>query len=165
MPSSRARPMRCRKARTSDGVGANGLGARLDRRRASTRFSTEWAAHAREAVKVDDFSADFGILEALQKRSAALERQCAGNGRLNHAGPRPRRARPDDRSPIDERPLSRLRQFALRHEHRALARPAAPEVLRRHRADHAEFGGMAAIGAGPSPALSTRCWPCCPASA
>jgi acyl-CoA dehydrogenase len=35
----------------------------------------EWAAHAREAVKVDDFSADFGILEALQKRSAALERQ------------------------------------------------------------------------------------------
>ncbi|GJH11723.1 3-oxoacyl-ACP reductase [Caballeronia novacaledonica] len=28
-----------------------------------------------------------------------------------------------------------------------------PEVLRRHRADHAEFGGMAAIGAGPSPAL------------
>jgi acyl-CoA dehydrogenase len=36
---------------------------------------TEWAAHAREAVKVDDFSADFGILEALQKRSAALERQ------------------------------------------------------------------------------------------
>ncbi|SAL82827.1 Acyl-CoA dehydrogenase [Caballeronia arvi] len=35
---------------------------------------TEWAAHAREAVKVDDFSADFGILEALQKRSAALER-------------------------------------------------------------------------------------------
>ncbi|SAK91927.1 acyl-CoA dehydrogenase [Caballeronia temeraria] len=36
---------------------------------------TEWAAHAREAVKVDDFSADFGILEALQKRSAALARQ------------------------------------------------------------------------------------------
>ncbi|SPB17033.1 acyl-CoA dehydrogenase [Caballeronia novacaledonica] len=36
---------------------------------------TEWATHAREAVKVDDFSADFGILEALQKRSAALERQ------------------------------------------------------------------------------------------
>ncbi|AQG99034.1 acyl-CoA dehydrogenase [Burkholderia sp. KK1] len=36
---------------------------------------TEWAAHAREAVKVDDFSADFGILEALQKRNAALERQ------------------------------------------------------------------------------------------
>ncbi|MBC8636947.1 acyl-CoA dehydrogenase [Caballeronia sp. EK] len=35
----------------------------------------EWAAHAREAVKVDDFSADFGILEALQKRSAALKRQ------------------------------------------------------------------------------------------
>ncbi|WP_250434849.1 acyl-CoA dehydrogenase [Caballeronia sp. ATUFL_F2_KS9A] len=34
----------------------------------------EWAAHAKEAVKVDDFSADFGILEALQKRSAALER-------------------------------------------------------------------------------------------
>jgi 3-oxoacyl-[acyl-carrier protein] reductase len=28
-----------------------------------------------------------------------------------------------------------------------------PEVLRRHRADQAEFGGMAAIGAGPSPAL------------
>ncbi|SAK73958.1 3-ketoacyl-ACP reductase [Caballeronia calidae] len=28
-----------------------------------------------------------------------------------------------------------------------------PEVLRRYRADHAEFGGMAAIGAGPSPAL------------
>ncbi|SAK95712.1 3-ketoacyl-ACP reductase [Caballeronia pedi] len=28
-----------------------------------------------------------------------------------------------------------------------------PEVLRRHRADHAEFGGLAAIGAGPSPAL------------
>ncbi|SPB17034.1 3-ketoacyl-ACP reductase [Caballeronia novacaledonica] len=28
-----------------------------------------------------------------------------------------------------------------------------PEVLRRHRADRAEFGGMAAIGAGPSPAL------------
>lgn len=27
-----------------------------------------------------------------------------------------------------------------------------PEVLRRHRADRAEFGGMAAIGAGPSPA-------------
>jgi 3-oxoacyl-[acyl-carrier protein] reductase len=27
-----------------------------------------------------------------------------------------------------------------------------PEVLRRYRADHAEFGGMAAIGAGPSPA-------------
>ncbi|SAL66954.1 Acyl-CoA dehydrogenase [Caballeronia peredens] len=35
----------------------------------------EWAAHAREAVKVDDFSSDFGILEALQKRSEALERQ------------------------------------------------------------------------------------------
>ncbi|WP_321797050.1 acyl-CoA dehydrogenase [Caballeronia sp. J97] len=35
----------------------------------------EWADHAREAVKVDDFSADFGILEALQKRSAALEQQ------------------------------------------------------------------------------------------
>ncbi|SAK73949.1 Acyl-CoA dehydrogenase [Caballeronia calidae] len=35
----------------------------------------QWAAHAREAVKVDDFSSDFGILEALQKRSAALERQ------------------------------------------------------------------------------------------
>jgi acyl-CoA dehydrogenase len=35
----------------------------------------EWAVHAREAVKVDDFSADFGILEALQKRSEALERQ------------------------------------------------------------------------------------------
>ncbi|SAK76868.1 Acyl-CoA dehydrogenase [Caballeronia hypogeia] len=35
----------------------------------------EWAGHAREAVKVDDFSPDFGILEALQKRSAALERQ------------------------------------------------------------------------------------------
>jgi acyl-CoA dehydrogenase len=34
-----------------------------------------WAIHAREAVKVDDFSADFGILEALQKRSAALEQQ------------------------------------------------------------------------------------------
>jgi len=34
----------------------------------------EWAVHAREAVKVDDFSADFGILEALQKRSDALER-------------------------------------------------------------------------------------------
>jgi acyl-CoA dehydrogenase len=33
-----------------------------------------WAHHAREAVKVDDFSADFGILEALQKRSEALER-------------------------------------------------------------------------------------------
>jgi 3-oxoacyl-[acyl-carrier protein] reductase len=28
-----------------------------------------------------------------------------------------------------------------------------PEVLRRHRADQPEFGGMAAIGAGPSPAL------------
>lgn len=28
-----------------------------------------------------------------------------------------------------------------------------PEVLRRHRADRPEFGGMAAIGAGPSPAL------------
>jgi acyl-CoA dehydrogenase len=35
---------------------------------------TQWAAHAREAVKVDDFSADFGILEALQKRNAALAR-------------------------------------------------------------------------------------------
>ncbi|MDR5779665.1 acyl-CoA dehydrogenase [Caballeronia sp. LZ065] len=35
----------------------------------------EWAGHAREAVKVDDFSADFGILEALQKRSEALEQQ------------------------------------------------------------------------------------------
>jgi acyl-CoA dehydrogenase len=33
----------------------------------------EWAALARDAVKVDDFSADFGILEALQRRSAALE--------------------------------------------------------------------------------------------
>jgi acyl-CoA dehydrogenase len=32
----------------------------------------EWAALTREAVKVDDFSADFGILEALQRRSAAL---------------------------------------------------------------------------------------------
>ncbi len=28
-----------------------------------------------------------------------------------------------------------------------------PEVLRRYRADQPEFGGMAAIGAGPSPAL------------
>jgi 3-oxoacyl-[acyl-carrier protein] reductase len=28
-----------------------------------------------------------------------------------------------------------------------------PEVLRRHRKDEPEFGGMAAIGAGPSPAL------------
>jgi 3-oxoacyl-[acyl-carrier protein] reductase len=28
-----------------------------------------------------------------------------------------------------------------------------PDVLRRHRADQAEFGGMAAIGAGPSPVL------------
>ncbi|WP_277187890.1 3-oxoacyl-ACP reductase [Caballeronia sp. BR00000012568055] len=28
-----------------------------------------------------------------------------------------------------------------------------PDVLRRHRADQAEFGGMAAIGAGPSPGL------------
>jgi 3-oxoacyl-[acyl-carrier protein] reductase len=28
-----------------------------------------------------------------------------------------------------------------------------PDVLRRHRADQAEYGGMAAIGAGPSPAL------------
>ncbi len=34
----------------------------------------EWALHAREAVKVDDFPADFGILEALQKRGAAIER-------------------------------------------------------------------------------------------
>lgn len=36
-----------------------------------------------------------------------------------------------------------------------------PEVLRRHRAGDAEFGGMAAIGAGPSPmlfdALSSAC--------
>ncbi|MDR5804717.1 acyl-CoA dehydrogenase [Caballeronia sp. LZ001] len=35
----------------------------------------EWASLAREAVKVDDFSADFGILEALQKRSAEIEQQ------------------------------------------------------------------------------------------
>jgi len=35
---------------------------------------------------------------------------------------------------------------------RALGLPR-PEVLRRYRADQAEFGGMAAIGAGPSPAL------------
>jgi acyl-CoA dehydrogenase len=35
----------------------------------------EWADHAREAVKVDDFPSDFGILEALQKRGAALERE------------------------------------------------------------------------------------------
>jgi acyl-CoA dehydrogenase len=37
----------------------------------------EWANHAREAVKVDDFSADFGILDALKKRSAALEQHVA----------------------------------------------------------------------------------------
>jgi acyl-CoA dehydrogenase len=37
----------------------------------------EWAIHARESVKVDDFSADFGILDALKKRSAALEQQLA----------------------------------------------------------------------------------------
>ncbi|KIG09178.1 3-oxoacyl-ACP reductase [Caballeronia concitans] len=35
---------------------------------------------------------------------------------------------------------------------RALGLPK-PEVLRRHRADEAEFAGMAAIGAGPSPTL------------
>ncbi|KND59370.1 Butyryl-CoA dehydrogenase [Candidatus Burkholderia verschuerenii] len=38
----------------------------------------DWSRHAREAVKVDDFPSDFGILEALQKRGAradaALER-------------------------------------------------------------------------------------------
>ncbi len=34
----------------------------------------EWARHTREAVKVDDFPSDFGILEALQKRGAALKR-------------------------------------------------------------------------------------------
>ncbi|SAL02851.1 hypothetical protein AWB77_06647 [Caballeronia fortuita] len=44
-------------------------------RRKRAAAAPEWAAHARGAVKVDDFSADFGILEALQKRSAALARQ------------------------------------------------------------------------------------------
>lgn len=42
-----------------------------------TALLKEWANYARESVKVDDFSADFGILDALKKRSAALERHLA----------------------------------------------------------------------------------------